>query len=62
MISGTFYIVPSDPLVGGTVMAKMVDRVECFLNIWRYFRNHFEYSSYVSIGVSYVDSLKTAHI
>jgi hypothetical protein len=42
MISGVFYVVLPDSRAGNTVTAKVVDRVECFLNIWRYFRNNLE--------------------
>jgi hypothetical protein len=45
MISVAFYIVLSDPLAGGTVTAKKVDRMECSLYIWRYFRKHLEIQS-----------------
>jgi hypothetical protein len=33
MIPGVFYIVLSDPLAGGTVTVKRVDRVEYFLYV-----------------------------
>lgn len=42
MILGVFYIVPSDPLAGVTVTAKMVDRMKHFLYIQSYLRRHQE--------------------
>jgi len=62
MILGVFKIVLSDPLAGGTVTATIVDRLEHFLNIWRYFQKHFDYGLYVSIQLFDVNSLKTSHV
>jgi len=45
MIPGMFYNLVPNPHGGDTVTAKVVDRMEYFLNNWRYFRKHIKIQS-----------------
>jgi len=61
MFSGVFYAVPSDPLPGDTVTAKMVIHMKHFLERFEIFPKAFKkYSLYVSIRVRYVVGHRTA--